>query len=88
MKSNSYINILKSVIVHTIPANHPGFPGNIPGFQHRFRPIFSTPDSLALVLSVVYGLFPPSISRDAIPTSVLWSLAGMTYLHLKDGFQM
>ena len=37
---------------------------------------------LYIVLSIVYGLFPvfPSISRfllDAIPTSVLWRLAGM-----------
>ena len=27
----------------TIPANHPGFSGNIPGFQHRFPLFFRFP---------------------------------------------
>ena len=61
-----------------IPANHPGFPGNIPRFQHRFRPIFSIPDFLALFCFKYLDLSPFSrFLWDAIPTSVLWRLAGM-----------
>ena len=32
----------------SIPANHPGFSGTIPRFQHRFLLISSIPDFLAL----------------------------------------